>query len=553
MMHNSVRLDNFPIEFINVTPINPLISKCQIKVCYVGENPNRNRSIITKEVARQMANSLPGSPIVGYYNEAKEDFEEHNRVIDISNGKFEIKDTTRPYGFVDLNAKVWFAKYMDDGVEHEYMMTEGWLWTGQYPECRRIMSQGNNQSMELDEKTLDATWTEDKNGHPKFFIINEAIISKLCILGEDCEPCFEGSQITAPQIQFSFEDGFKEQLFSMMNELKQLLQEGGAKVFSRYSVTVGDTLWNALYSYVAQTYPGNAEGVCSMYRIDSICEEGEQKFAVLQHRSDNKYYRLNFSINEAEEFSASETLVEITSSYSANEADPQFAIADVEAFETEFASKKKDEEKDKDEKEDKSNSEDKSEGEEEKKSDDESKEDDDEDEEKKKKKFAKEDDEEKKCSECGKPVSECTCEEDKKKKYSLEEIPEYGELQTKYSELEIKYNALMAEKEALEAKIAPLSEFKAKAEKKDKEAMIASFYMLSDEDKADVVANIDTYSLDDIEAKLSIICVRNKVSFDLDENKGEGKGPTTFSLDNGEDDSIPAWVKRAMSVAKTLK
>ena len=27
------------------------------------------------------------------------------RVIDISNGKFEIKDTTRPYGFVDLNAK----------------------------------------------------------------------------------------------------------------------------------------------------------------------------------------------------------------------------------------------------------------------------------------------------------------------------------------------------------------------------------------------------------------------------------------------------------------
>jgi hypothetical protein len=55
-----------------------------------------------------MANSLPGCPIVGFYNESKGDFEEHNRIIDISNGKFEIKDTTRPYGFVDLNAKVWF-------------------------------------------------------------------------------------------------------------------------------------------------------------------------------------------------------------------------------------------------------------------------------------------------------------------------------------------------------------------------------------------------------------------------------------------------------------
>jgi hypothetical protein len=55
-----------------------------------------------------MANSLPGSPIVGYYNEATGDFEEHNRMIDISGGKIKFKDTTRPYGFVDLNAKVWF-------------------------------------------------------------------------------------------------------------------------------------------------------------------------------------------------------------------------------------------------------------------------------------------------------------------------------------------------------------------------------------------------------------------------------------------------------------
>ena len=74
-MHTSIKLDT-PVEFINITPLNPLISKCQIKVCYVGDEPNRNRSIITKEVATQMANSLPGSPIVGFYNEAKEDFEE---------------------------------------------------------------------------------------------------------------------------------------------------------------------------------------------------------------------------------------------------------------------------------------------------------------------------------------------------------------------------------------------------------------------------------------------------------------------------------------------
>lgn len=50
--------------------------------------------------------------------------------------------------------------------------------------------------MEFDEDTLDAFWTKDKNKRPEFFIVNEAFISKLCILGEDCEPCFEGSQIS---------------------------------------------------------------------------------------------------------------------------------------------------------------------------------------------------------------------------------------------------------------------------------------------------------------------------------------------------------------------
>jgi hypothetical protein len=107
MIHKSIKL-NTPVEFVNITPFNPLISKCEIKVCYVSDEPNRNNSIITKEAATKMANSLPGCPIVGFYNEEKEDFEEHNRIIDISNGKFEIKDTTKPYGFVDLNAKVWF-------------------------------------------------------------------------------------------------------------------------------------------------------------------------------------------------------------------------------------------------------------------------------------------------------------------------------------------------------------------------------------------------------------------------------------------------------------
>ena len=532
MRHTSIKLDT-PCEFINVTPVNPLISKCQIKVCYVGEDPNRNRSIITKEVATQMANSLPGSPIVGYYNEAKEDFEEHNRVIDISNGEFKIKDTTRPYGFVDMNAKVWFQKFLDDDVnEREYLMTEGYIWTGQYPESQRIIDKGNNQSMELSENYLDATWTKDDNGKPQFFIINEAIVSKLCILGDDCEPCFEGSQIT--KLEFSFDDSFKNQLFSMMNELKEYLKEGGAKeVFTRYAVEIGDALWSALYSHIEKAYPDAQNCYCSVYRIEGIFEDNGQKFAVLQSRSDMKYYRLNFALTEETGFVPSDTLIEVTKSYTPAE-EPQFALEAVEEFETEYAKKKKEEEEDKDGKDAGKKSEDNSD----------------------------DDGDEEKCEKCGKKKSECTCDDDddddedkkKKSKYNLEEVVEYAELKAQYEELEAKFSALETEHETLKAEIEPLREFKLEAEKKDKQAMIDQFYMLSDEDKADVIANIDTYSVDDIEAKLSIICVRNKVSFDLDENTKNNGNPTVYNLDNHDDDdaNVPAWVKSLRETAKTM-
>ena len=534
MKHTSIKLET-PCEFINITPVNPLISKCQIKVCYVGDTPNRNGSIITKEVARQMANSLPGSPIVGYYNDATGDFEEHNRVIDISNGQFKIQDTTKPYGFVDLGARAWFQKFNDDGVEHEYLMTEGYIWTGQYPECQRIIDQGNNQSMELDEKTLDATWTKDDNGKPKFFIINEAIISKLCILGEECEPCFEGSQIT--KFSLTFDEDFKQKLFSMMNDLKELIKEGGTKVFSRYAVEIGDNLWNSLWNYILEKYPDADNTYSSVYAIEGVCEEDSQKFAVLQNRADNKYYRLNFSLNETDGFVPADALIEVTESY-IPAAEPQFSLEAVKTYETEYASKKKAEEEDKNNKDNKSNSDNKSEGKDNNSDNPEDGKD--------KKPIGKKDDLDGKGNNSDDDGNKDDEDKKKKKKYSLEDVTEYQELKTEYEELKSKYAALETEKNSLIEEIEPLRKFKLASEKKDKEAMIAQFYMLSDDDKKDVIDNIDKYSVDDIEAKLSVICVRNKVSFDLDENK-ETK-PTTYNLNNGEDDdeSIPAWVKAAL-------
>ena len=160
-----------------------------------------------------MGRKLPGSPIVGYFNHEINDFEGHNREIIVRDGKFAIVDTTRPYGFVPTNANVWFQKFNDEGVEREYLVTDVYIWTSVYPESKRILENGNNHSMELNEENQSGFWTKDDKTNERIFIYNEALIEKLCVLGENVEPCFEGAQFSS---QFSLENNQEFQKLKTM-------------------------------------------------------------------------------------------------------------------------------------------------------------------------------------------------------------------------------------------------------------------------------------------------------------------------------------------------
>lgn len=456
MMHVSIPVEN-TVQFINVTEVSPLISSCEIKVCYIGEN--RNKTFISKEVAAEMGKKLPGSPIVGYYNQETEDFEQHNREIEIEDEKFAIIDTTKAYGFVPTDAKVWFQKFVDDGeVEREYLVTEGYIWTDIYPESKRIVEQGNNQSMELNKNSVKGHWSGNLNSDNRFFIISEAIIEKLCILGEDFEPCFEGSQVKS---HFSLETEFaefKNTMFAMINELKQAFNEGGSNT--------------------------------SMNEVDKI-----QEPVVVEE-----------PIAEVEVPVVEEPVTPVV-----EEPVIEEPVVEEPTAAEEFAKKDKKEE----------DSEDKSDEDDSDKSDNNSEEDDE--------------------------------EEDKKKKYNLDEVIEYVELKSQYEELENKFSSLEQTHNELLAEIEPLKAFKLAKEREDKQAMIDSFYMLSEEDKADVVTNIDSYSLNDIEAKLAVICVRNKVSFSLEED--DTPGAMSFNLNGGTEDfsDTPAWIKAVKEVASSMQ
>lgn len=396
------------MEYIEATKISPLISHVKIKVCYVGQEPNRNGTVISKELAVKLGENLPGTPIVGYYDEETHDFDSHNREVSTKNGKYKLIDITKAYGFVPTDAKVWFQNFMDENIEHEYLCTEGYLWTEVYEESKGVLEHGNNQSMELNDKAVAGIGAKDNKSGKNIFIFSDGLIEKLCILGQNVEPCFEGAQITSFSINDEQFVELKNKMYSMINEVREIIKkEGGLEnpMDENQNITIQDTIVD--------------NGTLGIVNTD---------FAITPHSDKNTVSIL---------------------------------------YEDLYSKLKQ----------------------------------------------------------------------------------EYSELNAKYDQLNQEYSEKSVAYDTLVEEVNSLREFKLQAEKKDKEEMINSFYMLSDDDKKDVIENIDKYSLDDIEAKLSIICVRNKVSFEKEANEAE-YAISNFSLNlAGLDrvDSAPAWVQAVKS------
>ena len=490
MMHQSIATIDSP-EFINLQPleINPLMSSCEIKVLYLGEN--RNHSYITKEVATEMAKTLRGAPIVGYYKEDKEDFRDHGEKVTFDDEGIKFECMTKPYGFVSPDAQVWFQKFEEQDefgnqLTREYLMTTGYLWTGQYEEAKlAVEGNGRPQSMELDPETLDGHWSTNNKTGMDFFIINDAIFSKLCILGEDVEPCFEGASVTAPEVskKFSLDDNFRKTLYTMMQDLKFAL-EGGNNMDMEQNLVAEET---AAETEVVEETVENETPADEYVIADSLVRE-ETPVSEPEIKEVEEETEVDVEIEEIveEEPIVEENLTNDDNSEQSILTENQDSIEDTQSSQENFV---KSDNKDEDDNEEDFESE-------------------------------KEDKE----YECGKNK--------KKKSYSLLEN-ELAEVKEAYSELEYKYEALV--------------EFKETVDNEKKDALIASFYMLSDEDKAEVVENKAKYSLEDIEAKLSVICVRKKVNFDLDDtskndNIVEEKEVMTYNISNNESTSIPAWI-----------
>ena len=446
LAHQSIATISSP-EFINLQPldINPLMSSCQVKVLYIGEN--RNGSYISKDVAAEMAKTLRGAPIVGYYKKDKQDFGDHGEQLILDGDGIHFNCLTKHYGFISPDSKVWFQQFEDsddfgNSIVRTYLMTNGYLWTGQFKQAQQVLDDGGKpHSMELDEKSLQGYWATNIKEDMQFFIINDAIFSKLCILGDDVEPCFEGSAVTAPQVSASFtlDKNFKQTLFEMMQELTYALKGGNNTVADMNKTSEG------------------------------VQEEG------LNTNTASTNFTAENQDNTNKTFSKENEVTMENSSFKKND----------------------DEEQNKENTDEEDNSDD---------TDD---------------------------------------EEDKKD-------------DKKFTALENTFNALQEKYSALESELKELRNFKETVENEKKDNLIKEFYMLSDEDKKDVIENKTKYSLDEIKSKLAVIGFEKKVNFNLESssenesNKRENENPViTFNMGTGYD-STPDWVKEAESTMNEI-
>ena len=446
-MHRSVATIDSP-EFLNLQPldINPLMSKCDIKIFYVGAN--RNRTFISEEVAVELGKTLRGAPIVGYYRDTKEDFTDHGEKIIIDDEGVKFQCQTVPYGFVSPDAKVWFQNFQDtdengNTVIRKYLMTTGYLWTGQFPESSLPVNQGRPQSMELQKDSVKGQWKSNYQNGLDFFIINDAIIEKICILGDDVEPCFEGASVTAPDVsaKFTLDDNFKHTLFSMMQDLRNALNGGGQQMENLETTTV-------VVEETATQVDNNVSNPSAI--SDYVKKEEEEKKSEDKAQEDPK--------------------------------DKKEQDASSDSKETED---KKDED-----------------------------------------------------------------DEDKKK------TKQQYDLVKQFTELQSAFNALKESSDQLRQELEKLTQFKQNVDNQKKDALIAEFYMLSDEDKKDVIENKSKYTLDEIKSKLAVICFDKRVSFTSSEEQGDNSQAeviTTYNLHNDENNSsLPEWMKAVKEQDKLL-
>ena len=195
---------------------NPLYSFAKLKIFYVGQTADRR--LFTKEFSDQLIETLPYVPVVGFYNDEKEDFEGHHREVQ------------HIYGMVPEDTGVEYIK--EDG--REYAVCDVILYTGRKDKTGDIASKivGKQHSLELNPE--DTTYEINKDAEGKIINIEfkTGSLLGLSVLGDDEKPAFDGSAFFNEDSELmQVFMGFKSQIQEFTKHITQRGEDMENKIF----------------------------------------------------------------------------------------------------------------------------------------------------------------------------------------------------------------------------------------------------------------------------------------------------------------------------------
>lgn len=236
--------------FGDVVTYSKTISSARVRIFYKGHN--RNATYITEEFAEKLISSLPYTPVKGIYEIEDKDFSDHGKS----------RTQGRIYGVVPENPNFQWERHLDeDGVEREYACADVLLFTGLYPEASEIF--GKSQSMELYPQSIEGEWQVFEN--KRVYVYTDGCFLGLQALGDDTEPCFEGSEF-----------------FSLFTNLKEILDriKGGKRMvkFKLSDSTKHDLIFQAINPNFSEAGGWMLEyGICEVYDDFTLCYDYEKE------------------------------------------------------------------------------------------------------------------------------------------------------------------------------------------------------------------------------------------------------------------------------------
>lgn len=153
-------------------------TKAKLKVFYIGETPDHR--LFTKDFSDKVIQTLPLTPVVGFYSEEDEDFKGHNNIQYV-------------YGVVPDAAEMSYEKDEESG--NTFFVTDVILYTERKDNIGKVANKiiGKQHSLELDPDSLKYKINRDTQGRFMNIEFLEGKFVGLSVLGDNETPAFTGS------------------------------------------------------------------------------------------------------------------------------------------------------------------------------------------------------------------------------------------------------------------------------------------------------------------------------------------------------------------------